>query len=143
MGKLLVYLVYADPPLMLHRDHMFNFDLSNGYVVLRIICGLFMLPNAIAKLRNPEPSIAFFESAGFPRPNLFVYFTATFEIVVGIALALGIWASYAAWLTTAFMFTAALVDYKVHKTWLWTKGGCEYPLFWGICALIVALNIAS
>ena len=44
---------------------MLNFDLSNGYVVLRINCGLFMLPNAIAKLRNPEPSIAFFEAAGF------------------------------------------------------------------------------
>ena len=120
---------------------MLNFDLSNGYEVLRIICGLFMLPNAIAKLRNPEPSIAFFEAAGFPRPNFFVYLTASFEIIIGIALAIGIWASYAAWLTTAFMFTAALVDYKVHKTWLWTKGGCEYPLFWGICALIVALNI--
>ena len=48
---------------------MFNFDLSNGYVVLRIICGLFMLPNAIAKLRNPDPSIGFFKSAGFAYPH--------------------------------------------------------------------------
>lgn len=120
---------------------MFNFDLSNGYVVLRIICGLFMLPNAYAKIRNPNGSIGFFESAGFPHPRLFVYFATAFEVVIGISLVIGLWASYAAGLTAAFMFVAAYVDYKVHKTWLWTNGGCEYPLFWGICASIVALNI--
>jgi putative oxidoreductase len=120
---------------------MFDFDLSNGYVVLRIICGLFMLPNALAKMRNPAASVGFFESAGFPQAKLFVYFTTAFEIVVGIALVVGILAPYAAGLTAAFLFVAALVDYKVNKTWLWTNRGCEYPLFWGICALIVALNI--
>jgi len=120
---------------------MFNFDLSNGYIVLRIICGLFMLPNAVAKLRNPDASMGFFTSAGFPYPLLFVYFTIAFEIIAGIALVFGIFASYAAGLTAAFMFVAAAVDYKVYKTWLWTKGGCEYPLFWGICSLLVALNI--
>ena len=120
---------------------MFNFDLSNGYVVLRILCGLFMLPNAIAKLQNPNPSMDFFNSAGFAYPYLFVYFTITFEIIVGIALVFGILAPYAAGLTAAFMFVAAAVDYKVYKTWLWTKGGCEYPLFWGACALMVALHI--
>ena len=120
---------------------MFDFDLSNGYVVLRIICGLFMLPNAAAKIRNPDASVGFFESAGFPQARLFVYFATTFEIVVGIALVVGILAPYTAGLTAAFMFVAALVDYKVHKTWLWTNRGCEYPFFWGICALIVALNI--
>ena len=120
---------------------MFNFDLSNGFVVLRIICGLFMLPNAVAKLRNPDASMGFFKSAGFPYPLMFVYFTIAFEITIGIALVFGIFASYAAGLTAAFMFVAAAGDYKVYKTWLWTKGGCEYPLFWGICSLIVALNI--
>jgi putative oxidoreductase len=122
---------------------MFNFDPSNGYVVLRFICGLFMLPNAIAKIRNPDPSIDFFKSAGFAHPHLFVNFTIAFEIIIGIVLVLGIFSPYAAGLTAAFMFVAAAVDYKVYKTWLWTKGGCEYPLFWSICALIVALNIAS
>lgn len=121
---------------------MFNFDLTNGYVVLRIICGLFMLPNAFAKIRNPEGSLGFFTSAGFSHPHLFVKFTIAFETIVGLALVLGILAPYAAGLTAAFMFVAALVDYKVHKTWLWTNGGCEYPCFWGICALIVALNIS-
>lgn len=120
---------------------MFNFDLTNGYVVLRIICGLFMLPNAFAKIRNPEGSLGFFTSAGFSHPHLFVKFTIAFETIVGLALVLGILAPYAAGLTAAFMFVAALVDYKVYKTWLWTNGGCEYPFFWGICALIVALNI--
>jgi putative oxidoreductase len=120
---------------------MFNFDLTDGYVVLRIICGLFMLPNAFAKLRNPDASVGFFKSAGFVHPHLLVYFTIIFEIVVGISLVIGILAAYAAGLTAAFMFVAAYVDYKVHKTWLWTNHGCEYPLFWGVCALIVAFNI--
>ncbi|MBJ7380331.1 MAG: DoxX family protein [Polynucleobacter sp.] len=119
---------------------MFDFDLSNGYVILRIICGFFMIPNAIAKLRNPAGAIAFFTAAGFPYPHLFVNFTVVFEITVGLALIAGIWTSYAAGLTAVFMLVAALVDFKVYKTWLWTNKGCEYPLFWAICAMVVAFN---
>ena len=51
---------------------MFDFDVSNGYVVLRILCGAFMLPNAYMKLRNPQGSVGFFQKAGYPMPMAFV-----------------------------------------------------------------------
>lgn len=99
-----------------------------------------MLPNAFAKLRNSDGALGFFKLAGFKHPKLFVNFTIVFEIVIGIALAVGAWVPYTAGLTAIFMFVAALVDFKVHRTWLWTVAGCEYPFFWGICSLVVALN---
>ena len=119
---------------------MFDFDLSNDYVLLRIMCGAFMLPNAWAKLRNPAGSVGFFEKAGYPYPQLFVKFATAFEFVVGTALVLGVYTMPVAWLATAFMAVATVSDLQVNKAWLWTKGGCEYPLFWCLCCGIVAAN---
>ena len=80
---------------------MFDFDLTNGYVLLRIMCGAFMLPNAWAKLRNPAGSVGFFEKAGYPYPQLFVKFATAFEFVAGTALVLGVYTMPVAWLATA------------------------------------------
>ncbi len=120
---------------------MFDFDLNNGYVVLRIICGLFLIPHAVGKITFRPGPVGFFTAAGYPNPGLFVNFGIVFEFVVGIALILGIYTQIAAWLTVAFMLVAAASVYKVSQgKWLWNIGGCEYPLFWAICAAIVALH---
>ena len=119
---------------------MFDFDFSNGYVVLRIVCGAFMLPNAYMKLRNPQGSVGFFQKARYPMPMAFVVLATAFEFVAGTALVLGVYTAIAAWLTAAFMLVATVSDLKVNKAWMWTKGGCEYPLFWSICAAVVAAN---
>ncbi len=119
---------------------MLDFDVSNGYVVLRIICGAFMLPNAYAKVRNPQGSVGFFQKAGYPLPMVFVVLATLFEFVAGSALVLGVYTAIASGLTAAFMLVATVSDLKVNKAWMWTKGGCEYPLFWCICAAVVAAN---
>ena len=120
---------------------MFNFDLSNGYVVLRIICGLFLIPHGVAKITFRPGPLGFFTAAGYPNPGLFVNFGIVFEFVVGIALILGVYTEIAAWLTVAFMLVATASVFKVSKgKWLWNLGGCEYTLFWAICAAIVAMN---
>jgi putative oxidoreductase len=120
---------------------MFNFDLSNGYVLLRLIVGLFLIPHAIGKVRYREPVTGFFTAAGFKPAPLFVTFGLVFEVVVGAALVLGILTQIAAALTAVFMLVAAVANHRVCKgKWLWNIGGSEYPIFWGLCALIVALN---
>ncbi len=119
---------------------MFDFDFSNGYVLLRIICGAFMLPQAFAKIVNSAPALAFFVKAGYPKPHLFVLFITAFECIAGVGLVLGIQTVALAWISTLFMLVATISDYKVNKAWLWTKGGCEYPLFWCLCCAIVAVH---
>ena len=120
---------------------MFNLDLTNGYVLLMIIVGLFLMPHGVGRITFRPGPIGFFTAAGYPNPGLFVNFGIVFEFAVGLALILGIFTAPAAWLTVAFMLVATISVFKVSKgKWLWNIGGCEYPLFWAICAYIVATN---
>jgi putative oxidoreductase len=120
---------------------MFNFDMSNGFVLLRIIVALFLIPHAVAKITMRQGSLGFFTAAGYPSPGLFVNFGIVFEFVIAAALILGVYTQIAAWLTVFYMLVATASVYKVAQgKWLWNIGGCEYPLFWGLCAAIVAMN---
>ncbi len=118
---------------------MFNFDVTNGYVMLRIICGLFIIPHAIGKIRHHAGVSGFFETAGFKPVKAWVYAAMVIEWVVAICLILGVFTLAAAVLTALFMFVAAAANSKVQPgKWLWNLGGSEYPVFWGLCCAIVA-----
>lgn len=123
---------------------MFNFDLSNGYVLLRIIVAAFLFPHAYGKIKYKEGSTGFFVAAGFKPAPLFVTFGLVFEVVVGTILILGITpqiTQIAAALTCVFMLVATAANHRVCKgKWLWNMGGSEYPFFWALCAAVVALN---
>jgi len=119
---------------------MLDFDLHSGRVLLRIVCGLFFLPQAIGKLTNRIITIGAFERMGLPYPELCLPVFLAFEFVVSAALILGIYTTVAAWLAAAFLAVAALSVAKVNKKWLWHVGGCEYPLFWSLCCVIVAVQ---
>ncbi len=51
---------------------MFNFDLRNGYVLLRLICGAFMIPHALGKISNKAAVTGFFETVGFRPAKVWV-----------------------------------------------------------------------
>ena len=123
---------------------MFNFDLNDGYVLLRIVVGAFLLPHAYGKVKYKEGVTGFFTAAGFKPPGLFVTFGLVFEIVAGLVLILGVTpqiTQIAAALTCIFMLVATVANHRVCKgKWLWNMGGSEYPFFWALCAAIVALN---
>lgn len=119
---------------------MFDFDLHNGYVLLRIVCGLFYFPHAWDKIRHPEHPAAFFKAVGYPNPDLCVKLGLVFEVTVGSALILGIYTQIAAWASAVFLTVASLSVLKVFKKWTWQSPGCEYPLFWALCCVIVALH---
>jgi putative oxidoreductase len=120
---------------------MFNFDFSNGYVILRIICGLFFIPHAIGKITQREGVLGFFNAAGMKPAPLFAGVSMAVEWVVSICLILGIFTPYAACAAAGFLAVAFVAVLKVsQRKWLWNLGGAEYPLFWGICCVIVALH---
>jgi putative oxidoreductase len=120
---------------------LFNFDLHNGYVLLRLMCGLFMIPHALGKISNKAAVTGFFEQVGFRPAPVWVLAAMVSEWIFTIGLILGLYTRIVAAIAAIFMFVAAAANHRFCKgKWLWNIGGSEYPIFWGLCCVIVALN---
>jgi putative oxidoreductase len=121
-----------------------NFDPTNGLNILRIICGLFLFPHVMGKFAAGTVSVAtagFFAKAGFQPPEVWVYIAAFSETAAGVALVLGICTRFAA-LGAAALLAIAVYSLQVVKGfgWTWNTGGYEYPVFWAITSLAIALE---
>jgi putative oxidoreductase len=121
-----------------------NFDPSNSTNILRIICGLFFIPHVLGKFAAGTVSattVGFFAKAGFQPPEVWVYIAAVSETAVAIALVLGICTRFAA-LGSVALLAIAVYSLQVVKGfgWTWNTGGYEYPVFWGIVSLCVAIE---
>jgi putative oxidoreductase len=121
-----------------------NFDLTKGSNILRIICGAFMFPHVAGKFAGGALSastVGFFAKAGFQPPELWVYLAAIAETLTGVALILGICTRYAA-LGAAAVLAVAVYALQVVKGfgWTWNTGGYEYPVFWAIVCVAVAIE---
>jgi putative oxidoreductase len=118
-----------------------SFDLTDGFNVLRIACGLFIIPHLFVKFRNQDFVKGFMAQAGLHPPAAWLYGAFAVEIVATVGLLLDVYTRYVALLTGVFMLVAAWASFRVSKgKWIWNFGGAEYPLFWAICCLVVALE---
>ena len=113
------------------------FDLTNGYVVLRILCGAFFVPHIVGKLSAREASVAFFKLAGWHPPQLWSYAAMAVEVVLAACLLLGLVMPYTAYLGCIYLVVAAAANFSVSRKWLWHIGGSEWPVFWALCCAIV------
>ena len=121
-----------------------SFDLTQSRNVLRIICGAFMFPHIAGKFAGGALSagtVGFFAKAGFAPPELWVWLAAFAEAACGIALVLGLCTRYAA-LGAALVLAMAVYALQVVKGfgWTWNTGGYEYPVFWAIASVVVAME---
>ena len=117
-----------------------NFDLTNEFNNLRLICGLFFIPHIYAKFYVPE-ALGFFKAAKFNPPKTWMYISCVIEVLITIGLIFAIYPFIAGVLGFVHLLVAAAAIWKVSKgKWLWNIGGYEYCLFWAICCLIVAMN---
>ncbi len=117
-----------------------NFDLTNEFNILRLICGLFFIPHIYAKFYVPE-ALGFFKAAKFNPPRTWKYISCVIEVFITIGLIFAIYPFIAGVLGFVHLLIAAAAIWKVSKgKWLWNIGGYEYCLFWAICCLIVAMN---
>ena len=118
-----------------------SFDLTNGMNVLRIICGLFLVPHLFVKFRNQDFVKGFMDKAGLRPPILWLYASFAIEIVATIGLVLNIYTRYVAVLAGVFLVVASWASWRVSEgKWMWNFGGGEYPLFWAICCFVVAMQ---
>jgi putative oxidoreductase len=117
-----------------------NFDLSNEFNILRLICGLFFIPHIYAKFFVPE-ALGFFVAAKFKPPATWMYTACVIETFLATCLILAILPMYAAAIACLHLLVAGAAVWKVTKgKWLWNIGGYEYCLFWAICCLVVAMH---
>lgn len=121
-----------------------NFDLTRSENILRIICGAFMFPHALSKFSAlgtlSVGTVGFFAKAGFHPAEAWVWLAAFMEVATGVALVLGLCTRYAA-LGAAGALAVAVYALQVVKGfgWTWNTGGYEYPVFWAITCIAVAI----
>lgn len=118
------------------------FDLGNGAVVLRLICALFFFPHIYFKIvGNPPPALGFFVQAGFRPPALYMKLATVVESIAALGLLFGVYTHWAALLGAATLTTAAIAVCFFNRSvkWLWNLGGMEFPVFWALACIAVAL----
>jgi len=115
-----------------------KFNLLDGFVVLRVICGLFFIPHVVGKFTEPA-TLNFFKAAKFNPPATWMYIAGGIETLLTIGLVFDIYAKYAAAIAAIHLFVAAAATYKVTTKWIWVIGGIEYCVFWMLCCVVVAM----
>lgn len=109
-------------------------------LLLRVALGGLFLAHASLKLLvfKPAGTVGFFRSLGLP--GWLAYFTIAAELAGGLALILGIWPRAAALALAPMMLgTIAMVHGKAGFFFDNPKGGWEYPAFWTVALLVLAL----
>lgn len=119
------------------------YDALSAYAdpLLRITCGLMLIPHGWGKLfQGGVARTAKGMAAQGLEPAMFwAWYIGSLEFFGGIMLAIGLLTRPVAALVVGFMAVAA---FHVHSAngFLWINRGFEYPLFWGIVALIVLVR---
>ena len=122
-------------------DFADSFDLTNGGNVLRIVCGLFLIPHLFVKFQSQEFVKGFMAQAGLKPPVVWLYCAFVVEIVASLGLIFDIYTAYVGMLAGIFLLVAAFASYRVSGgKWMWNFGGAEYPLFWAIVCFVIALE---
>ena len=120
-----------------------NLDLTIGANLLRVACGLFLVPHLVIKFRNQDFVKGFMARAGLNPPAAWLCGAFAIEIFASICLVLGVLTVWAASLAAAFLVVAAWASWKISEgKWIWNFGGAEYPLFWAVCCVVVAMQAA-
>jgi putative oxidoreductase len=111
-----------------------------GVFLLRLALGVLFFAHVGLKIFvfTPAGTAQFFGSLGLP-PAL-AYFTILLELVVAFALVLGVWARLAALAGTISLF-GAIFTVHLHAGFFFNNpnGGWEYPAFWIVALVGVAL----
>jgi putative oxidoreductase len=125
-----------------------NFDLTKGDNILRIAAGAFMFPHVLGKFADigtltlKAGTVGFFAKAGMTPAEFWVYLAAAAELAAGIFLVLGLCTRYAALGAAAILGVAvyALQVVKGFSGWTWNTGGYEFPVFWALVCMAIAVE---
>ncbi len=90
-----------------------NQPIGYAYLLIRLIPGLVFLSEGIQKFLLPgDMGPGRFEKIGFPQPEFWAYFTASFEIICGLLLIIGLLVRLAA-IPLLIVMVVAFITTKV------------------------------
>jgi len=119
-----------------------SFDLTNGWNIIRILCGAFLIPHLFVKFQSQDFVKGFMAKAGLNPPIVWLYGAFAIEIVCSLGLIFDVYTFYLAIVTGVFLLFASYASWRVSEgKWMWNFGGAEYPLFWAIVCFAVALEV--
>lgn len=111
-----------------------------GILLFRLALGALFLAHVYLKLFvfKPSGTAGFFQSLGLP--GWFAYVTIIAELVGGLALIVGFWPRLAAIaLIPILLGTIVKVHGKAGFFFDKPGGGWEYPAFWALSLLVLAM----
>ena len=118
-----------------------SFDLTNEFNILRIACGLFLIPHFYLKASDIPQTVEVYKAWRLHPPKAWIYTGMVVEVICAIGLVFGIYTRYVAALAAVFLLVAAWACWRFSGgKWIWNFTGVEYPLFWAICCIVVAMH---
>ncbi len=112
-----------------------------AYPLIRITAGAMLIPHGWQKLisGNPAGLAQGLSKMGMEPAYALAVYIGILELVGGAMLAAGLLTRLVAAQVVGFMAVAA---FKAHwaNGFFWTARGYEYPLFWGLIALVILIR---
>lgn len=111
------------------------------YPLIRFVAGAFLIPHGWAKIVGGQvtQTAQGMAKMGLEPATFFAWYIGCLELFGGVLLAVGLLTRVVAAQVVGFMMVAT---FFVHwgNGFFWPKGGYEYPLFWGMVALVIAIR---
>src|SRR3954463_7140091 len=110
-----------------------------SWALIRITAGLMLIPHGWPKLMmgvGATANMALVKRGIAPAEPLAIALIAI-ETLGGLCIALGLFTRF--WAAAAFFEMMVIVYHHMPK-FGWSQGGYEYPLFWGLVILAIALR---
>lgn len=108
-------------------------------LLLRVAMGLLFLAHGLTKVFvfTVPGTVKFFASIGYP--GFVAYLVIFAELAGGAALVLGLWTRWVALVLLVEML--GVIAYHFPNGWVFTAkgGGWEYPAFWAVALVALAL----
>jgi putative oxidoreductase len=115
------------------KDLILNNDNSKATIIIRLIVGLIFLSEGIQKFLYPEiRGVGRFESIGLPYYEFLGYFVASFEVLCGFLILIGLFTRIAA-IPTIVIMIVAIISTKIP---IFFEQGFWYMLMGSIFLLI-------
>ena len=143
----LLGLISSDPrveprPIITPLGSFYDWSRDLSYLVVRLTAGGMLLVHGLMKLTTS--SVAAFASGSLARRGLepavpLAYAVFLLETVGAVCIMLGLFTRFFA---TAIGIQFLIITFNAHwaQGFVWSRGGWEYPLFWGLIILAIGLR---
>lgn len=115
------------------------FDLPlDARAAIQILCGIFLLPHTIAKLRHIDKASVLFNKVGLRPAKPLVVLTALGELTAAVSLVFNWYPKIGALIAATILVAASYAIARANSLmWRWQHPGIEYMCFWAAVCLCV------